>query len=104
VAASLRERLGRLEAKAPAPQPERIPVVISVLLTAIERHRATLHGNEPPPYSSEEQEEMHRTDLEIAAGGGVVGYLRESGGWDSPESQAFLAELEEGARERVSAM
>jgi hypothetical protein len=49
MAASLRERLRKLEAKAPAPQPERIPVVISVLLTANERHRATLQGNEPRP-------------------------------------------------------
>ncbi|MBA3472831.1 MAG: hypothetical protein M3491_12165 [Actinomycetota bacterium] len=99
--ASLRERLGRLEARAPAARLERIPVVISVLLTATERHRAVLRGEEPPPYSPEELEEMHREDLEVVAGGGVVGYLRESGGWDSPESAAVLDQWEEDARRRV---
>jgi hypothetical protein len=51
---------------------------------------------------------MHREDLEIVASegspGGVVGWLRDSGGWDSPESRAFLAKWEEDARQRVSAM
>lgn len=99
--ASLRERLRRLEARAAALQPKRIPVVISVLLKAIERRRADLRGEEPPPYSQEELEDMHREDLEIVAGGGVVGYLRKSGGWDSPESAAVLDQWEEDARRRV---
>lgn len=99
--ASLRERLGRLEARAPGLQPERIPVVISVLLKATERHRAALRGEELPGYSLEEKAEMHREDLEILAGGGVVGYLRASGGWDAPESATVLDEWEEAVRQRV---
>ncbi len=99
--ASLRERLGRLEARVPGRRLDRIPVVISVLLTATKRHRAVLRGEEPPSYSPEELEEIHREDLEVVAGRGVVGYLRESGGWDTPESAAVLDSWQEEARRRV---
>jgi hypothetical protein len=101
---SLNDRLNRLEAQVTQPQSKSIPIEVRVLLTAIERRRAALRGEEPPPYSSEEQAAMHEDDLEIVAGGGVVGWLRDSGGWGSPEALAFLAEWEEDARRRVAAM
>jgi hypothetical protein len=51
--------------------------------------------------TQEEVEEMRRDDLEIAAGGSVVGQLRESVGWHSEEGQAKLDGWEDDAHRRL---
>jgi hypothetical protein len=77
------------------------PPEVGVLLKAIARDQARREGKEPPPYTQEEIEEMRRDDMEIAAGGGVVGKLRASVGWRSEEARAKLNEWEEGAHKRL---
>jgi hypothetical protein len=78
----IKQRLGELEARMETETRRgETPPDVRVLLKAVERHQAREKGKEPPPYTQEEIEEMRRYDLEIAAGGGVVGQLRESVGW-----------------------
>jgi hypothetical protein len=99
---SLSSRLDRLEAKASPPQPQGDALIrLRVLITANERHRATARGEELPPYSPDELEEMHLEDLEIVAGRGVVGWLQNSKGWEDEESRAFLDFLQDQARHRL---
>lgn len=78
-----------------------IPIEVHLLLKDVERHRAREVGEEPPAYTQEELEEMHRDDLETVAGGGVVGQLRSSAGRSSPDAHARLDEWEESARRRL---
>ena len=104
MAGSLRIRLDRLEARRPEPPEGDTLIAFQVLLRTIERYRAERREEDLPAYSPEEQAAMHEEDLQVVAGGGVVGWLRDSGGWDSPESREFLAGWEEDARRRVAAM
>lgn len=97
---SLERRLNSLEARTSGTQRE-TPPEVRVLLKAVERHRAHVAGEEPPPYSQGEIEALHAEDLETVAGRGVVGQLRSSEGWSSPEALDRLDEWEEGARRRV---
>jgi hypothetical protein len=86
----------------PDPQPQGDALLrLRILITANDRYRATLRGEELPLYSAEERAEMHRSALEIVAGGGVVGWLRDSGGWETPESREFLDLLQDQARHRL---
>lgn len=97
-----RKRLERLEAENSdgfAPDPSYWAAM--VLCKHHERLTARREGREPPPYSQEEIEEMRRDDLEVAAGGGVVGWLREGGGWQSEEARAKLDGWEQDARRRL---
>jgi hypothetical protein len=99
---SIKQRLGELEARMETETRRgETPPDVRVLLKAVERHQAREKGKEPPPYTQEEIEEMRRYDLEIAAGGGVVGQLRESVGWQSEEGRAKLKEWEEEAHRRL---
>jgi hypothetical protein len=72
-----------------------------VLCKHVERHQARIAGEEPPPYTQEEIEEMRRSDIESVEGRGVVGCLRESTGWQTLEAQQALDEWEQEARRRV---
>ena len=99
---SIKRRLGELEdqmeteARHGTTSPE-----ASVFLKAIARDQARREGKRPPPYTQEEIEEMRKEDLEIAAGGGVVGWLREGGGWQTEEARARLNEWEQDAHRRL---
>ncbi len=98
----IKQRLGELEAQMETEARRgKTPPEVGVLLKAVVRHQARGEGKEPPPYTQEEVEEMLWDDLEIAAGGGVVGWLRESGGWQSTEGRAKLNEWEEAAQRRL---
>lgn len=95
---SLERRLSDLEARASGPKWE-IPIDVCMHLKAVKRHQARERGEPPPVYTQAELEQMHRDDLADAAGG-VVGLLRDSVGWSSPESLEILDSWEEGARQR----
>ena len=98
----LEERLKRLEDKASTNSEWTIPIEVRVLAKTVARHHALEEGREPPPYSREEVEEMRQDDLEIVAGGGVVGECRNnSKGWERPEARELLATWEEDAHRRV---
>ncbi len=97
---SLERRLSDLEARASGPKWE-IPIDVCIHLKAASRHQARERGEPPPAYTQTELEEMHREDLAEAAGGGVVGVLRDSAGWTSPESLEILDSWKEGARQRL---
>lgn len=98
----IRRRLGELEARMETEARRgETPPEVSVLLKAVARHQARDEGKKLPPYTQEEIEEMRWDDLEIAAGGGVVGHLRENVGWQSAEGRAKLKEWEEDAHRRL---
>ncbi len=96
----IERRLQRLEG-AGGGTPE-IPVEVRIYLRAIERHRARENGEEPPAYAPDELAALHAEDLDNASGGGAVGPLRESGGWESPEGRAHLDCWEDDARRRLA--
>ena len=98
---SLERRLTNLEARAPGTKWE-TPVEVLVHLKAVARHQSRERGEEPPPYTQEEIAHMHEEDLAEAAGGGVVGDLRNSAGWTSPESLQILDSWEDAARRRLA--
>ncbi len=99
---SLERRLNDLEARASRTDPRReSPIEVRVLLKAVARHQARERGEELPAYTEEELEEMRREDLDVVAGGGAVGQLRDSPGWREPEAQTRLDEWEEDARRRL---
>lgn len=98
----IKQRLGELEARMETEARRReTPPEVSVLLKAVARHQARDEGKEPPPYTQEEIEKMRRDDLEVAAGGGVVGWLREGRGWRSEEAWSTLDDWEEDAHRRL---
>lgn len=98
----IKRRLGELEARMEnEARRGETPPEVGVLLKAVARHQARGEGKEPPPYTQDEIEEMRRDDLEVAAGGGVVGRLREARGWHSEEARAKLDEWEEDAHRRL---
>jgi hypothetical protein len=98
-----RKRLEKLEAGAGKGVASRweVPIETRLYLTLAARYQARAEGKEPPPYTPEEIEEMRRSDIESVEGRGVVGWLRESTGWQSPEAQQSLKEWEQEARRRV---
>lgn len=55
-----------------------------------------------PASSDEELAYLHRCALQEAAGGGIVGYLRGTPGWNSPEAVATLEAWQEDARRGVA--
>ncbi len=98
-----RRRLERMEAVRRAENtPYEAPVEVRIYLKAVQRHRARKDGEEPPAYTQEELGALHAADLETVAGGGAVGQLRESGGWESPEGAAILDCWEDDARRRLA--
>ncbi len=97
---SLERRLSDLEAGSSGAEWE-IPIEVRILLKAVAGHRARERGEKPPTYTQEELEAMREEDLEVISGGGVVGILRDSAGWTSPESLEILDSWEEGARRRL---
>lgn len=97
------ERLEDLEAReSKASRQSEIPIAIRVYCTHVERNHARERGRPVPRYSEEEIVHMRESDLEIAAGGGVVAAYRENAGWQDPESQEVLDGWEEHARERLA--
>ena len=80
-----------------------IPVHVRLLTKYMERHCAFKEGRELPSYTDEELNAKYQSDLEVAAGEGVVGWLRGSAGWARPQEQQLLAIWEEQARRRVDA-
>ncbi len=98
-----RRRLERLEAARGAGEaPYEVPMPTRLYLKAVERHRARENGEDPPAYTQEELGALHAADLETVAGGGVVGELRDSGGWQTPEGVALLDSWEDDARRRLA--
>jgi hypothetical protein len=98
----IKQRLGELESRMETEARRgETTLEVRVLLKAVARHQAREEGKEPPPYTQEEIEEMRRDDLEIAAGGGVVGWLREGAGWRSEEARTKLDEWEQDAYRRL---
>ena len=92
----------RLEDKAPTNSEWVIPIEVRILTKAVARHHALEDGRKPPPYTSEEIAELRRDDLEIVAGGGVVGECRNnSKGWQSAVARELLASWESEAHRRV---
>lgn len=72
-----------------------IPIEVRILAKAAERRQARNDGREPPPYAQQEIEQIRRYDLEIAAGGGVVGQVQDSVGWQirrGPRASGRLGE------------
>lgn len=98
---NLDRRLLRLEGHATPHRTPEVPVEVRIQLKAVERHQARERGEEPSAYTQEEIEAMREEDLEVIGGGGVVGILRDSAGWTSPESLEILDSWEEGARRRL---
>jgi hypothetical protein len=99
---SVHKRLEKLEAQtSDADSKWVIPIEVRILAKAVERHQARNDGREPPPYAQEEIEQLRRYDLEIAAGGGVVGQFRESLGWQSEEAHELLDDWERDAHRRL---
>ena len=80
-----------------------IPVHVRLLAKYMERNRAFAEGRELPAYTDEELRAKYESDLEVAAGEGVVGWLRGSAGWSRPEERRMLEIWEEQARRRVEA-
>ena len=99
----LEDRLSRIEDAAASSREHVIPVHVRLLVKYMERHRAFEEGREPPSYTDEELNAKYQSDLETAAGEGVVGWLRGSAGWARPQEQQLLAIWEEQARRRVEA-
>lgn len=97
---SLERRLNNLEARASGTKWE-IPLEVRIHLKAVDRHRARERGEQPPAYSPEEIEHMHSEDLAEAAGGGMLGKLRDDAGWTTAESLEILERWEEAARRRL---
>ncbi len=97
-----RRRLERLEAARGAGTPYEVPVEVRIYLKAVQRHRAHEDGDDPPAYAPDELAALHAEDLDNASGGGVVGTLRDSGGWESPEGRELLDAWEEAARQRLA--
>ena len=98
----IERRLEKLEANATRAQSEWVvPIDVRILTKAVARHQARVEGKEPPPYTQEEIEEMRRSDLEVAVGGGVVGWLREGAGWRSEEARAKLNGWKQDAHRRL---
>ncbi len=99
----VRRRLERLEAaRGTQKAPYEVPMSVRIYLKAVERHRAHENGEVPPAYAQEELEALHADDLETVADGSVVGLMRSSGGWESPEGRELLDGWEEGARQRLA--
>ena len=102
---SLRRRLEHLEGQAEkgsAPHEDGESYRLAMVLCKhVERHQARIAGEDPPPYTPEEIEEMRRLDMESVEGRGVEAQLRESIGWQSPEAQQALDEWEQDARRRL---
>ena len=98
-----RRPLEALEDKAPTNSEWVIPIEVRILTKAVARHHALEDGRKPPPYTSEEIAELRKDDLEIVAGGGVVGACRAAKGWQSQEARELLADWTEDARRRVAA-
>jgi hypothetical protein len=67
----------------------------------VERYQARENGEDPPAYAPDELTALHAKDLNTASGGGMVGALRDSGGWESPEGADLLDSWEEDARRRL---
>ncbi|MBA3471998.1 MAG: hypothetical protein H0T57_02015 [Rubrobacter sp.] len=100
---TLGRRLERIEALAsPGERGEASTIELRVLCTAVERHRATVAGGPLPAYASEEIEHLRESDIEVAAGGGVVAALRESPGWQALGAQEVLDGWEHDARRRLA--
>ncbi len=100
---SARRRLERLEAARGATEaPYEVPMTTRLYLKAVERYRVRERGEEPPAYTQEEWEALHEHDLETVAGGGAVGSMRASAGWESPEGRELLDAWEEDARRRLA--
>ena len=96
-----KDRLARLEQAIRVSSPQPIPAMYRVLFKATERRKAAARGDDLPPYTDEETEELRNEDLKTVSGGGVVGYLRGSGGWADDKSRAFLDRLQDHARKRL---
>lgn len=75
---------------------------VRIYLKAVERHRAHENGEVPPAYAPDELAALHAEDLDTVAGGGAVGQLRDSGGWESPEGAGLLDSWEDDARRRLA--
>ena len=103
VGSSLGRRLEKLEAGAEKDTASRweVPIETRLYLTMVARHQARAEGEEPPPYTHEEIEEMRRSDIETVEGRGTEAQLRASIGWQSPEAQQSLDEWEQEARRRL---
>jgi hypothetical protein len=98
----LERRLQALEAKeANDGSGWTIPIEARVLMTAVARCHGLEDGKRPPRHAQEEIAHLRESDLEDAAGGGVVGQLRDSPGWQSEEARELLDSWEEGARRRL---
>ncbi len=97
-----RRRLERLEAVWGAETPYEVPVEVRIYLKVLARHRAREDDEEPPTYAPDELAALHAEDLAIVSGGGVVGTLRDSGGWESPEGADLLDSWEDDARRRLA--
>ncbi len=67
----------------------------------MERYQARENGEDPPAYAPDELTALHAKDLNTASGGGMVGALRDSGGWESPEGAEGGADAGETERERA---
>lgn len=98
----IERRLERLEANASSSE-WAIPIEVRIHTKAVARHQAREDGREPPPYTQEEIEGMRREDLEVIAGGGVVGHYRESKGWESEGARELLDTWEGDAYRRLEA-
>ncbi len=99
----LEGRIGRLEASRGATEaPYEIPMPTRLYFKAVERYRARENGEDPPRYTPDELAALHAEDLDTVAGGGTVGQLRGSAGWQTPEGADLLDSWEEGARRRLA--
>ncbi len=98
---SLERRLSNLEARSLVSGWE-TPVEVRIYLKVLARHRAREDGDDPPAYAPDELAALHAEDLDNASGGGVVGTLRDSGGWESPEGAGILDSWEDDARRRLA--
>ncbi len=102
---SIERRLKRLEGRITEPNKGWVvPIEVRVLTKAVARHQAHEAGRELPPYTQEEVEEMRQSDIEILAGGGAVGKLRDSKGWQSEEANELLDAWERDAHRRLEAV
>jgi hypothetical protein len=101
---SFERRLRQLEARlrdSGATPPT--PIELRVYFSTMERLKAREEGRKPRSYTQEEIEHLRQGDLEIAAGGGVVGQLRQSVGWKSEDCQESLDAWRVDVRRRVEA-